>query len=46
MGTNDFIHQLIDLGATPFAPNWIVDVRAIARGHVLQGCCVPEGGQA
>jgi hypothetical protein len=44
MGTNDFIHQLIDLGAARFAPNWIVDVRAVARGLVLQGC--PEGGQA
>jgi hypothetical protein len=46
MGTNDFIYQLINFGDLPFAPNWIVDMRDIACGHVLQGCCAPEGGQA
>jgi nucleoside-diphosphate-sugar epimerase len=35
MGTNDFVNQLINLGNAPFAPNWIVDVRDVARGHVL-----------
>lgn len=35
MGTNGFIHQLSNLGGAPFAPNWIVDVRDVARGNVL-----------
>jgi hypothetical protein len=35
MGTNDFVNQLINLGNAPFAPNWIVDVHDVARGHVL-----------
>ncbi|KAF9567222.1 NAD(P)-binding protein [Agrocybe pediades] len=35
MGTNDFIFKMINKGEIPFAPNWIVDVRDVARGHVL-----------
>ncbi|KAF9479207.1 NAD(P)-binding protein [Pholiota conissans] len=34
MGTNDYIHGLLNGGEVPFAPNWIVDVRDVARGHV------------
>lgn len=44
MGTNDFIHQLIDLGDAPFAPNWILNMRDIACGHLLALEAVPLPG--
>lgn len=34
MGTNDWIYNLFDKKPVPIAPNWNVDVRDIARGHV------------
>jgi len=35
LGTNDFVYGIINKGEVPFAPNWIVDVRDVAKGHVL-----------
>jgi nucleoside-diphosphate-sugar epimerase len=34
MGTNDYVLGLLNKGEVPFAPNWFVDVRDVARGHV------------
>ncbi|KDR73145.1 hypothetical protein GALMADRAFT_228280 [Galerina marginata CBS 339.88] len=44
MGTNDFIHTVINKGDPPFAPNWIVDGRDVGKGHVrvLQQLPLPE----
>jgi hypothetical protein len=46
LGTNDFVHQLINLGDARFAPNLIIDVRDVAREHDLQGYRAPEESQA
>lgn len=35
MGTNDFIHGMINNGEVPFAPVWLVDVRDIAKAHIM-----------
>ena len=45
MGTNDLVLQIITGGAVPPAPNWLVDVRDVARAHVLALECLPLGGQ-
>ncbi|KAF8898047.1 hypothetical protein CPB84DRAFT_1781251 [Gymnopilus junonius] len=44
-GTNDFVHGMISKGEVPFAPNWIVDVRDVAKGHVraLEKLPLPSG---
>ena len=35
MGTNDFIHGMINKGEVPFAPVWLVDVRDVAKAHIM-----------
>ncbi|KAF9043118.1 hypothetical protein BJ165DRAFT_1529235 [Panaeolus papilionaceus] len=35
LGTNEFIWNMIHGGDVPIAPNWIVDVRDVAKGHIL-----------
>ncbi|KAF8955420.1 hypothetical protein BDZ97DRAFT_1926833 [Flammula alnicola] len=35
LGTNETLYQVICSGAVPPAPNWLVDVRDVAKGHVL-----------
>ena len=45
MGTDDFMHQLIDLGDALFAPDWIVDVHAgcLVLGALLFRTSVENG---
>lgn len=45
MGTNDLVLQIISGGAVPPAPNWVVDVRDVARAHVLALARLPFGGR-
>ncbi|KAF9527196.1 hypothetical protein CPB83DRAFT_856531 [Crepidotus variabilis] len=33
MGTNSWVYEMMNKGRVPNAPNWIVDVRDIARAH-------------
>ena len=35
LGTNETIYQILQGGAVPPAPNWLVDVRDVAKGHIL-----------
>jgi nucleoside-diphosphate-sugar epimerase len=35
LGTNETIYQILEGGAVPPAPNWLVDVRDVAKGHIL-----------
>lgn len=35
MATNEFIHLILNKNEPPFAPNWMVDVRDVAKAHVL-----------
>ncbi|EAU87172.1 hypothetical protein CC1G_05861 [Coprinopsis cinerea okayama7 len=35
LGTNGFIYALLSGGKPPLAPPWVVDVRDVARAHVL-----------
>ncbi|KAF8154863.1 hypothetical protein B0H34DRAFT_540865 [Crassisporium funariophilum] len=35
LGTNDYLYGILNNGQPPIAPNWIVDVRDVAKGHIL-----------
>ncbi|KAF8894219.1 hypothetical protein CPB84DRAFT_1783007 [Gymnopilus junonius] len=35
LGTNEDVNRLINKGDIPFAPNWFVDVRDVAKAHIL-----------
>lgn len=35
LGTNETIYQILEGGAVPPVPNWLVDVRDVAKGHIL-----------